>query len=342
MERLAGKKTVVKVAAAILLKHRQGNALHPETSPQDIDFLLAQRPAGKVYAGYWEFPGGKVEPQETIKDALVRELQEEMGITVTKAVPWLHKEFVYPHAAVHLSFWRVTAWDGEIGVSSPLEHSAISWTPLSDAVNAAIHLAPILPANNPVLKGLSLPHYFLISQTKSRGIEAELARIKRVVQHGGLNAMLQIREHDLSKTERQAFIRSAIAISKASCVPVVLNVRDDADLEQAKACGCHGVHLSSIVLSACEYRPNFEWVGASCHDAKELAQAATLGLDYAVLGPVQKTQTHPATTPLGWDKFTELVKDNRLPVYALGGLTPQHLNQAWQAGAHGIAMMRGW
>ena len=76
------------------------------------EFLLARRPEGKVYAGWWEFPGGKVEAGETFHDALVRELHEEMGISITAATPWLTREFRYPHATVRIRFFRVTAWEG--------------------------------------------------------------------------------------------------------------------------------------------------------------------------------------------------------------------------------------
>ena len=73
-------------------------------------FLLARRPEGKPYAGYWEFPGGKVEPNERVADALARELKEELGITATDAYPWVTQVFTYPHAKVKLHFYRVTAW----------------------------------------------------------------------------------------------------------------------------------------------------------------------------------------------------------------------------------------
>ena len=83
---------IVEVAAAVMLR------------ADGREFLLAQRPEGKVYAGYWEFPGGKVEPGETVRQALIRELQEELGITVTECAPWLTRQFTYPHATMRLNF----------------------------------------------------------------------------------------------------------------------------------------------------------------------------------------------------------------------------------------------
>ena len=135
---------VVEVAAAILLRETPGRGAG------GMEYLLACRPEGKVYAGYWEFPGGKVEPGESLRQALVRELQEELGIIVDRAWPWLSCEFIYPHASVRLKFYRVTSWHGEI---APIEHSGFVWTPVGDA--AAV--APILPANGPILRALELP-----------------------------------------------------------------------------------------------------------------------------------------------------------------------------------------
>ncbi len=95
------KTKIVEVSVAVLQR-------------PDGSFLLAQRPAGKIWAGYWEFPGGKVEPGETAREALLRELREELGITVETAYPWLTRVFIYPHATVRLNFFRVTAWSGEL------------------------------------------------------------------------------------------------------------------------------------------------------------------------------------------------------------------------------------
>jgi 8-oxo-dGTP diphosphatase len=132
----------VEVAAGVLLRG-DGDAR---------EYLLARRPEGKVYAGYWEFPGGKLEPGETHEDALRRELLEELGIVVGAVCPWLRREFVYPHAKVRLQFFRVADWEGEV---TAIEHSALSWNSLF----APPRVAPLLPANAPIVRALALPSF---------------------------------------------------------------------------------------------------------------------------------------------------------------------------------------
>src|SRR6266446_6412302 len=90
----------------------------------DGSFLIARRPPGKPMDGYWEFPGGKIEPGESIFDALRRELREELGITITKAVPWAQRIHTYSHATVRLHYWRILAWIGE---ARPLEGQEFTW-----------------------------------------------------------------------------------------------------------------------------------------------------------------------------------------------------------------------
>ena len=105
------------------------------------EVLLAQRPPGKVYEGYWEFPGGKVEAGESVRQALDREIDEELGVVVKQAWPWITQVFTYPHATVRLHFHRVTGWQGE---PSAVEHSGLVWQRPD-----AISVAPLLPANGP-------------------------------------------------------------------------------------------------------------------------------------------------------------------------------------------------
>jgi 8-oxo-dGTP diphosphatase len=112
--------------------------------------------------------------------------------------------------------------------------------------------------------------------------------------------------------------------------------------ELARLIGTHGVHLTSKALKQCEKRPNYPWVGASCHDAAELAQAATLGLDYALLGTVLPTPSHPDYPGMGWDAFAGLLENIKLPVFAIGGQDASTLKTAQGLGAHGVAAVRGW
>ncbi|MBW7902127.1 MAG: Nudix family hydrolase [Rhodocyclaceae bacterium] len=316
---------VTLVSAAVLLRAGDGPAL-----PGAFDeFLLARRPAGKVYAGWWEFPGGKVEPGETFHDALVRELREELGIAITQATPWLTREFVYPHATVRIRFFRVTAWDGDI---HPHEHDAIAWL----RADRAPSVEPILPANGPILKGLALPTACALTNAEENGVDAELARLAAALENG--LRFVQVRDRTLPLPMREDFARAAVALARRHGALVVVN--DDAEL--ARRIGADGLHLPARTLMRSDARPDFAWVGASCHDAEELSRAAQLELDYALLGPVRPTPTHPQSAGLGWPAFAQLVERSPLPVFALGGMRPETMGEAWAHGAHGIALMRGW
>ncbi|MBC7706560.1 MAG: NUDIX domain-containing protein [Rhodoferax sp.] len=117
----------------------------------DGSFLLTSRPGGKAYAGYWEFPGGKLEVGETLADALRRELFEELGIRVETAQPWQVELVDYPHALVRLNFWKVLAWSGELQM---LERQSCSWQQLP------VNVSPVLPGTIPVLNMFALERGF--------------------------------------------------------------------------------------------------------------------------------------------------------------------------------------
>ncbi|MBL8360151.1 MAG: NUDIX domain-containing protein [Rubrivivax sp.] len=109
----------------------------------DGRFLLTSRPEGKVYAGYWEFPGGKVEAGETVEAALARELHEELGITIGPGVPWQVEIVDYPHALVRLHFLKVHSWSGEFQMR---EGQQMAWQTLP------VEVTPVLPGTVPVLR----------------------------------------------------------------------------------------------------------------------------------------------------------------------------------------------
>jgi len=125
----SAERSLVQVAVGVLVR-------------TDGSFLLTSRPEGKAYAGYWEFPGGKLEAGETVAQALYRELQEEIGITIQDCVLWKTERIDYPHALVQLNFCKVTQWKGELQM---LESQSFVWQQLPVTVK------PVLPGTVPVL-----------------------------------------------------------------------------------------------------------------------------------------------------------------------------------------------
>lgn len=293
----------------------------------DGRFLLAQRPAGKVYAGYWEFPGGKVEPGEPLAAALARELHEELGIEVEIADPWIVRIYTYPHAKVRLNFFRVRAWHGDPHGN---EQQQLAWQHVS-----ALDVAPLLPANAAVLRALQLPFEYGITHADEIGAEQQLTRLDQRLAQG--LRLIQVREKGMPAPELERFAGAVIALARPHGARVLIN----SDIELALRLGADGVHLAAAQLARLERRPALGWCAASCHNAEELVRAAQLGVDFAVLGPVQATPSHPDALPLGWEGFTALARGAGLPVFALGGMKPGDLETTWRCGAQGIAMVRG-
>ena len=287
--------------------------------------LLARRPASKVYAGYWEFPGGKVEPGEAVEDALAREIREELGVAIERAHPWITRVFVYPHATVRLHFHRVVAWRGE---PRALEHEAITWQRPE-----ATDVAPMLPANGPVLRALSLPDEYAITRIGEMGEAAFFPRLQARLRDG--LRLVQLREKNLSRDALKALAVRVLALARGHGAKLLVN----SDIELAREIDADGVHLTAAQLGSA--RPDLSWCGASCHSAEELRRAEALGADFAVLGPVRATPSHPDSVPLGWERFREMAAGASIPVYALGGVVPRDLEQARTCGAHGLAMVRG-
>ncbi len=315
---------IIEVSAAVLQR-------------PDGSFLLAQRPPDKIWAGYWEFPGGKIEPGETPYHALSRELHEELGIGVETAYPWITRVFAYPHATVRLNFFRVTEWRGEL---HPHEGQEFAWqSPAAlrylraNGGNSAT-VSPMLPANAPVLRVLELPPLYAISNAAELGAEEFLRRLERALQ-GGLR-LVQLREKHLSRDELRELARRVMALAHAHGAKLLLN----ADVGLAQEVGADGVQLTATQLAELHERPAVDWCAASCHSAEELRRAETLGCDFALLSPVLPTLSHPGAPHLGWENFTAIAAGSSIPVYALGGLTRDDMQTAWRHGAHGLALLR--
>lgn len=292
----------------------------------DGAFLLGRRAPDTFYSGYWEFPGGKVELGEVPAEALRRELAEELGIRAIELRPWVVRHHDYEHAHVCLRFFEVSRWEG---VVRDHVHDALAWQ-FADR----IEVSPMLPANGPVLKALRLPRFMGITHAGEIGVEAQLLRIDAALAAG--LRLIQIRESAMDASALLGFAREVVARANEHGALVMFN----GAAELAQAAGAHGVHMKGEALARSATRPDFEWVGASCHQRAELERAAGLGFDYALLGPVKATLTHPGLPGIGWTRFMALSADLPMPVLALGGLSPEDMAEARDSGAHGIATIR--
>jgi len=294
---------------------------------RDGRVLLAERPPGKPMAGYWEFPGGKIEPGENPRTALARELHEELGIDIGQALPWITRVYRYPHATARLHLFRVTQWQGE---PCGREGQRLSWQdPLAVAID------PLLPANHGILTALQLPPLYAISQASKYGIAGFMERLQDALE-GGVR-LIQVRERTMPPQQLAVFAAEVVRLAHRYRARVLVN----GDAVLARASGADGVHLQAGQLMDSDQAPATPLWAASCHNRDELLQAAGLGADFAVLSPVLPTSSHPGAPALGWQRFAELSRDLPMPVYSLGGMRRELQETAMVHNAHGIALLSG-
>ena len=292
-------------------------------------FLVTRRPDDKHQGGKWEFPGGKIHAGETVPEALARELNEELGIILRAACPLLRVRHAYPDKTVLLDVWRATDYTGE-----PYGREG---QPLRWVTAAELESLNLPDADRPIVRALQHPPHYLITDSRRYGEIEMLARIECAL-HAGAR-LLQLREPQLGQEKYVTYARRVTALAHRYGAWVLLN----ADPALVEVCGADGVHLSSRRLMALAGRPLPQTyrVAASCHNAGEIAQAARVGADFAVLSPVLPTASHPGEAALGWDEFARLRMHSDVPLYALGGMRSEHLPEARRRGAHGLAMIGG-
>ncbi len=290
------------------------------------EVLISRRHAHAHQGGLWEFPGGKLEGDEDVQAALARELHEELGIDVVAARPLIRIPHRYPDKAVLLDVWRVDAFRGE---PHGREGQPVRWVAPERLRDFAFPAA-----NQPIITAARLPDRYLI--TPEPGADF-LERLERAFAAGV--RLVQLRAKTLDERAYAGLAREVCARARAWNAHVLLN----ADPMLVAEAGAAGVHLTAQRLMHLSRRPLPEayWVAASCHHAQELAQAERIGCDFAVLGPVQPTASHPGAAHLDWSGLHSLCDTSALPVYALGGMTVGDLDAAWRAGAQGIAAIRG-
>ncbi|KAA6186614.1 Nudix family hydrolase [Thiohalocapsa marina] len=295
--------------------------------------LIARRPPGVHQGGLWEFPGGKLEPGEAPSQGLARELHEELGIQVRRFRPLIRVHHDYGDRHVRLDVYRVDAFEGDpVG----REGQPLAWVRPDD-----MDAAGFPAADRPIISALRLPSRYLITGDDPRDPAAFAARLDRALAAG--IRIVQLRAHALSDRDYGRLAERLYPICRAAGARLLLNRDWSRDPALAATLPGDGVHLSARMLQRLQTRPVAadRLVGASCHSAAELALAQRLQLDYALLSPVLPTRSHPGAATLGWAGFSALVEPVGLPVYALGGLGPQHLAISHASGAQGIAAISG-
>lgn len=325
-------------ASPVPLKHLRvaaGLLLRPDGS-----LLLGQRPEGKSYAGWWELPGGKLEPGEEPVQALCRELNEELGITVTRAYPWVSYVHVYPQSVVRLWFYRVVAWEGD---PTGIEGQRLSWVDPQASVaeiEAGLGSGHLLPATLPPIAWLKVPPVYVIVAPDSPVEAAAILRhVAQAIDNGG--RLFQFRAPDwhagpAASSLYDLFCQVLRLVHEAGGRLLVNSAHPESWWAQAD-----GVHLRSTDLERkLPKLAEHAWVAASAHSEQELERARNAGALFAVLGPVLPTATHPDAQPLGWERFAQLAQTAGIPVFALGGQSENTLETAWRHGAHGIAGIR--
>jgi 8-oxo-dGTP diphosphatase len=306
----------------------------------DGKILIAKRPESVHQGGLWEFPGGKVDSGESIKQALARELREELNVDVLASEPLIQIRHHYPDKSVLLDVHRVTRFSG---VACGNEGQPIQWV---EAAQLGQFEFPA--ANRPIVSAINLPFTYAITGAFVDEHDF-LARVIKVLDAGV--GILQLRVPEFSLVHHQPLFQAVADLASARNSQLQINTSVDVFNQLQRSppwiktglikAGLHLNHHEATKLNA---RPVADDVllGVSCHNAQEIEHAQMIGADYLLLSPVNKTLSHPDASPLGWAEFSRLVESANVPVYALGGVFEADVDVARANGAQGIASISAW
>jgi 8-oxo-dGTP diphosphatase len=294
--------------------------------------LLTERLPGKHLAGTWEFPGGKSEPDEAPHQALVRELQEELGVAIKDSRPLLSLTHAYPEKTVRLLIREVSGWTG---APHGREGQALKWVEPQ-----RMGELPMPAADRPMIKALGLDPRYAISPDPAGfpSLERFVDRWHQCLEGG--YRFLQLRAHSLNAELLESLAMKCGRLARQYGAVWLLN----GPPALARTVEADGVHLTAAALMHSNKRsiPESMILAASCHDARELAQAGRIGADLVCLSPVRPTPSHTRVEPLGWAGLANLCAVSPLPVLALGGMRPSDLDRARSHGAFGVAGISGF
>jgi len=289
--------------------------------------LIAKRLADSHQGGLWEFPGGKLEAGETAEQALIRELNEELGIVSTSLEPLIQIRHDYSDKSVLLDVLRVTEFEGE---AYGKEGQPIRWVAPEN-----LNEFEFPAANVPIVAAARLPTCLLITNDEA-SVEACLKKLQAALDRGV--KLIQLRQRLWSRDQWQQAVPKLTQLCESAGAVLLLNS------PKGNVCA-DGWHLTSRQLMAAELptsRTSTQWLSAACHNQQQLAQAEALGIDFVTLSPVEPTSSHADAVGLGWRLFEDWVSRAKLPVYALGGMSDHQLDRALNAGAQGVAGISAW
>lgn len=291
--------------------------------------LVCLRPPDSAQGGKWEFPGGKVEQDETVFQALRRELGEETGIFTESAHSLIQVDYDYSEGGVRLHVWMIDHWSGSIEAK---EGQIVRWVPRSDLNDMVMP-----PANAPIIKALQFPPLYLITPDLQFYDDGFLQMVQKLVCNG--LRLLQFRSRQSTFRQHGELVRDLVQICNNHACKLIYN----GDIDNAVKVDAHGVHLRSDDLMQTKQRslgPEYI-LSASCHNIEQINHANAIGSDICIVGSVHQTSTHPDMQGIGWNGFRDIANAAMMPVYAIGGVQPDELSTANLNGAHGIAMISG-
>jgi 8-oxo-dGTP diphosphatase len=292
----------------------------------DGSVLLAERRPGRDAAGFWELPGGQVDPGESAAQAAARELLEEVGVRALELEPWRVYEHDFPAKRVRLHWFHVHRWSGE---PTGREGQRVAWV---DPAHPTV--GPLLASNELAFATLALPELVAVARvSREPGAPEELlAKIPSLVADG--LRLLIVRTLDLAPGQRVQLTRRLRQLREGTGLRLLLS----GTALEARQAGAWGLHSSAAALAGLIERPPTRLWAVSAHNAQDLERASALGADVALVSPVLPTPAHPGDQALGWDGLQALVAATPLPVYAQGGLGPCDIGAARSAGALGVAV----
>lgn len=322
------------------------------------EYLIAERTDGP-HNGLWEFPGGKVDPGETQYQALCREIEEEVALTVHAAAPYMTIETPSvkdAHFFVRLHLWTITEWSGE---ASGVEGQKIRWTPLTWEDQHQF-----LPANSDIFTALRLGHslaFFDLTDSQALAdIQVELQRFEQLQEQLQGQLMLRLRCRGMSPENYYAHVSAAQAYLEKSSLKTMVDVLPDRALLQtdfwANSWNVAGyfpswwqkVEDEQHLRQALDHLRQAPGLlrGASCHNSDELYWACKdpkgIQAHFYCLSPLYPTNSHPGAPYLGWPNWASLNRIHPQPGFALGGVKIQDLEDTRQHGGFGVAGTSGF